>query len=76
MIYLHGNAMMPETWELFDHEIIPVRVIPLAIFKSRKEARSWVIEEIKRRCKAMNRVKDRWMREVQTSKTEEPSKPQ
>lgn len=57
MIYLQGNYARPETWYIVDD---PGTFGAIKKFDSYKQARSWVIEEIKRRSKAMNRVKHAW----------------
>jgi hypothetical protein len=58
MIYLQGNIYDPDTWYIAAGQNPACRAFKE--FETKKQARSWVIEEIKRRCKAMNRVKHAW----------------
>ena len=59
MIYLQGINADPTTWTVFDGNR-PALVVEA--FKTRKDARSWVLRELRDRAKKINRVRDAWLR--------------
>lgn len=59
MIYLQGDIAKPETWKLSTGAPKSSEET-VSFFDTRKEARSWVIEEIKRRAKVLGRIKHAW----------------
>ncbi len=63
MIYLHGNIDKPETWKPLDANPNPFESFPFKIFKSKKEARAWVLKELRRRVKEINATISEWMHE-------------
>ena len=62
MIYLHGDTKDPSTWHLVDEKITDCLAYDLInLFKSKKEARIWVIKELRRRVEEISKVKHEWM---------------
>ena len=58
MTYLQGQYDQPDTWRFVDD---PSPYGALGEFKSKEEARLWVIKTLSLRVKEINRVKHAWM---------------
>jgi hypothetical protein len=67
--YLQGDIQRPETWELCDHDCSLGFFSAISAFKTEKDARLWIIKELRRRVKEINVVKHRWMHRGSESNT-------
>ena len=59
MIYVQGYYPDQNSWHITEDE---GHYGALGKFKNRKEARTWIVRELKKMSKEINKTKDWWMR--------------
>ena len=62
MTYLQGDIDKPETWSISYSRLISDKELIMG-FTSRREARAWVLKELRTRVKVINAVISIWMHE-------------